>query len=89
MLAEDVRKLESEKERLLEENKELLVLLGDEPPKPMNCGCCAHFMQHYIKIGISNYMETYAGHCVHERTVNKKPDGKTCRYFEFGRRKTF
>lgn len=89
MLAEDVRKLEHENERLSEENKELLILLGDELPKPMSCGCCAHFLQHYIKIGISSYMETYAGHCVHGRVVNKKPDEKTCRYFEEGSRKKF
>lgn len=89
MLAEDVRELENEKKRLAEENKELRILLGDEPPKPMNCGCCAHFIQHYIEIGIGRYMETYSGHCVHGRIATKKPDGKTCRYFKAGSRKRY
>lgn len=89
MLAEDVRKIEHENERLTEENRELRILLGDEPPKPKNCGCCAHFIQHYINIGINSYRETYSGHCIHGRVVNKKPDGKTCRYFEQGSRKKF
>ena len=89
MLAEDVRKLEQENERLVEENKELRVLLGEEPPKAMNCGSCVYFIQHYIKAGLSNYIETYAGHCVHGRVVDKKPGGKTCRYFEPGCRKKF
>lgn len=88
MLAENVRKLECENKRLLEENKELLVLLGDKPPKPMNCGCCLHFKQHYIKIS-GCYVETYAGHCVHGRLANRKPDGRACRYFEQGSRKKF
>lgn len=89
MLAEDVRKLENENERLAEENRELRILLGDEPPKPMNCGSCMHFIQHYIQVGLCSYMKTYAGHCAHGRTVTKKPDGKTCRYFEQGSRKKF
>ncbi len=89
MLAEDVRKLESENERLEEENRELRILLGDEPPKPMNCGYCRHFIQHYIQVGFCNYVKTYAGHCVHGRIVNKRPDGKICRYFEQGSRKKF
>ncbi len=89
MLAEDVRKLEYENERLTKENKELQILLGDKPTKLMNCGCCKHFMQHYVQVGLCNYMETYAGHCVHGRTVNRKPDGKACRYFEQGSRKKF
>ena len=89
MLAEDVRKLENENERLEEENRGLKILLGDELPKPMNCGNCKYFMQHYIKVGIRSYMETYAGHCIHGRIVNKRPDGKTCKYFEQGSRKKF
>lgn len=89
MLAEDVRKLEQENERLIKENKELKTFLGEEPPKIMNCVSCIYFMQHYVKTGLSSYTETYAGHCVHGRLVNRKPDGKTCRYFERGSRKKF
>lgn len=88
MIAENVRKMELENERLQEENRELRILLGDEPPKPMNCGCCKHFIQHYIECG-GIYHETYSGHCVHGRIVSKKPDSKTCRYFKPGRRKFF
>lgn len=88
MIAEDVRKIELENKRLQEENRELRILLGDEPPRPMNCGYCKHFIQHYIKSG-SIYHETYSGHCGHGRIATKKPDGKTCRYFELGRRKFF
>lgn len=89
MLAEDVKKLEQENERLAEENRELRNMLGSDIPKPKKCGNCAHFIQHYIQVGLCSYIKTYAGHCAHGRMVTKKPDGKTCQYYELGSRKRF
>lgn len=85
MLAEDVRKIECENERLRDENEELRRVLGSNPPKPMDCACCEHFIQHYIKSGVK-YFPTCDGHCVHGRITQKKPEGKTCRYFKQGKR---
>lgn len=89
MLAEDVKKLEQENKRLEAENRELRNILGSDIPKPKKCGNCAHFIQHYISIGIDRYAATHSGHCTHGRTVTKKPDGKTCQYYELGSRKRF
>lgn len=88
MISETVRKMECENEHLKDENEKLRQLLGTEPTKQMNCGCCTHFLQHYIKCG-TQYVATFDGHCIHGRVAKKKPDGKTCPYFELGRKHYF
>ena len=85
MLSQDVLKMERENQRLQDENMELRRLLGTEPPKPMDCGSCRNFKEHYIRSG-AGYILTNDGHCMAGRRVAKRTaDGKTCRYFELGK----
>jgi len=81
MLSQEIAKLEDLNEALLKENTELRKLLGTEPEKPMHCEACMFFRQHYIKIS-TYYVKTYAGHCTHGRTKNRKPEDKNCQYFQ-------
>lgn len=88
MLAEDVRRVEIDNQRLQAENEELRRLLGEEPPKPMDCGSCKNFMEHYIRTS-TGYFRVNDGHCMATVRVSgrKTADGKTCRYFELGKRR--
>lgn len=80
MLAENVLEMEKDNERLRHENAKLREVLGTDLPKPMNCEACRFYIQHYVKVGFQ-YAKTYAGHCVHGRVRDKKPDEKGCKYF--------
>ncbi|MDE7298653.1 MAG: hypothetical protein K2N94_07465 [Lachnospiraceae bacterium] len=84
MLAQNVLQMEQDNARLREENAALRRMLGTEPPKPMNCEACRFFIQHYMRSG-TQYARTNAGHCVHGRIRNRKPEDKNCGYFEAGR----
>ena len=81
MIAENVLKLEQNYIRIQEENARLRRALGEDLPKPMDCEHCRFFIQHYVRVGLQ-YAKTYAGHCVHGRNKNRKPDEKGCKYFE-------
>lgn len=81
MLAENVLQMEQDNERLRAENEELRRLLGEDLPKPKNCEACKFYIQHYVRCGLQ-FTKTYAGHCVHGRNKDKKPDNKNCQYFQ-------
>lgn len=81
MLSQKIAEFEIEYQHLKEENEELRRLLEIEPIKPMDCQACSFYLQHYVKVS-GGYMKTSSGHCVHGRIKNRKPEDKTCRYFQ-------
>lgn len=83
MIAENVLKMEQNYIRIQEENARLRTLLGEDLSKPMDCEHCRFFIQHYIRCGFKQYIKTYAGHCAHGRTKDRKPND-SCKYFEAG-----
>ena len=84
MISEKVQELEYQNAHLIEENEELRKMLGREPEKPMNCESCVFFIQHYVKV-TGGYMKTYCGHCAHGRCKDRKPENKSCQYFQLGK----
>lgn len=79
MLAENVLEMEKDNKRLRDENARLRQVLGMDLLKPTDCEHCRFFIQHYVRVGLQ-YTKTYAGHCVHGRFRDRKPD-EGCKYF--------
>lgn len=79
-LVQDVRELENENYKLKEALKQCV---AEQVNKPMSCGFCKFYIQHYIKLG-SQYRETNCGHCTHGQCKKRKP-GDSCKYFELGK----
>lgn len=88
MLAQEVKGLELENQRLKQALAELgKKLEGQDGPKT-SCRYCKHFVQHYIK-WYGGYSEIYEGHCTSGVPVKKggikhPHPFDACPYFEFG-----
>lgn len=82
MLSNEVRRLETENEKLRLAIKNLQVEHKEDHEKPKACDYCRFYVPHYIKLG-EDYIKTYCGHCVHGRVKGRKPQD-TCKYFELG-----
>ena len=46
-----------------------------------NCEHCKYFHQHYVKGPRGTFIKTDAGHCVHPRLKDRKPDTPSCQRF--------
>ena len=84
MLAQEVRKLENENAALRKMIKDLETNINESETKPMACKHCKYYIQHYVFF-LGEYSETHCGHCTHGRCKERRPDTKSCEYFEFGK----
>ena len=83
MLSQEIRALENENRTLKETIKKITVDFEERDNRPMACEWCKHFLQHYVYVD-GRFSKTCYGHCTHGRCKEKKPETKSCQYFELG-----
>lgn len=83
MVSQEVRALENENRTLKETIKKLTVDFENKEKRPMACEWCKYFLQHYVYAD-GEFSKTCCGHCTHGRCKDRKPETKSCRYFELG-----
>ena len=45
------------------------------------CRDCTYYIRHYVFIR-EHYLAAWCGHCIHKRIKQRKPDHKSCRYYQ-------
>lgn len=81
MIAEKVKELEEENQKLRLQVERLQEICNDRAELPKNCEYCNHFLQHYIRSG-GEYQPTCDGHCIVGNRVKSRRTVDTCKFFE-------
>ena len=83
MVSQEVRALEAENRNLKKTIERLAANFNEKEKRPMACEWCKYFLQHYVYVD-GRFTETCCGHCTHGRCKGRKPETKSCQYFELG-----
>lgn len=84
MLSEEVKRMESEINKLQENNRLLIERLKEEGKElPKNCESCENFIRHYYRCGKNDFFPLGCGHCRNLRYVRgMKDEHDCCKYYQ-------